>query len=158
MVRAVPLTAERFAPFGQVLAGRGEGPERHEFAADMRNLRAAARPNLTFMRVPVAGTPLNIVSLERHPFSNQAFMPLNGTRHLVAVCPTTKKGDPDLSRVQVFEASGSQAVNYDANVWHAPRTALGGPGEFVMFRWDDGSGADTEQRPLATPITVEFGR
>jgi ureidoglycolate hydrolase len=56
----------------------------------------------------------------------------------------------------VFVASGSQAVNYDANVWHAPRTALSSPGEFVMFRWDDGGALDTETIPLGAPVAVEL--
>ncbi len=157
IIKAVPLTTEVFALFGQVIAGRGEGPERHEFAADMQNLRPGARPNLTFMRVPVVGPAISIGALERHPFSNQAFMPLSGTRYLVVVCPSTAEGEPDLRGVGAFEANGSQAINYNANVWHAPRTAIGAPGELVMFRWDDGSEDDTELRLLETPITVELG-
>ena len=34
---------------------------------------------------------------------------------------------------------------------------IGAPGEFVMFRWDDGSEDDTELRVPETPITVELG-
>ncbi len=123
----------------------------------MQNLRPGARPNLTFMRVPVVGPVISVRALERHPFSNQAFMPLSGTRYLVVVCPPTAEGEPDLQGVGVFEASGSQAINFNANVWHAPRTAIGAPGELVMFRWDDGSEDDTELRVLETPITVELG-
>jgi ureidoglycolate hydrolase len=54
-------------------------------------------------------------------------------------------------------AGGGQAVNYDANVWHAPRTALSAPGEFVMFRWDDGTELDTETLALEQAIVVDLG-
>ena len=94
---------------------------------------------------------------ERPPFPTRPYTPLSGTRHLVVVCRPTAEGEPDLRGIGAFEASGSQAINYNANVWHAPRTAIGAPGEFVMFRWDDGSEDDTELRVLETPITVELG-
>ena len=157
IVKARPLVAEAFVPFGQVLMGHGTAPERHPYAARVENLRTDAKANITFMRVAPAAVPVRIVELERHPHSHQMFVPLNGTRHLVAVCPATDDGGPDLSRLAVFTAEGSQAVNYNAGVWHAPRTVLGGPGEFVMMRWDDGSAADTDLRPLDVEIEVDLG-
>jgi len=156
VIVAGPLTAEAFAPYGQVLQGTGPATERKEFASRMQNGRPQAKPNMTYMKVlPAAGRVL-VRAVERHPFSNQTFVPLNGTRHLVAVCPSAPDGSPVLARLQVFMASGSQAVNYDANVWHAPRTALSSPGEFVMFRWDDGGVLDTETIPLGVPVAVEL--
>lgn len=143
-------------PYGQVLMAKDNTPQRNEFAAEMQNLRPDARPNLTFMRVPVVQAPLLITALERHRFSNQAFVPLGGTRHLVAVCTSAPDGEPELLELRAFVANGSQAVNYNADVWHAPRAALGPPGEFVMFRWDDGSPKDTETRTLAAAINVEL--
>lgn len=156
MLDARPLTPEAFAPFGDVLMGfdAAGGPERHEFAARFQNLRPDARPNMTFMRVPVAHGDVPIRALERHRFSNQAFVPLNGTRHLVVVCPSTSTGAPDIAGLQAYIASGVQAINYAADVWHAPRTALSVPGEFIMFRWDDGSPDDTELLPLDDEIVV----
>lgn len=156
VVRARPLTAEAFAPYGQVLQGTGPATERCEFAARMHNGRAQAGANLTYMKVLPASGALLVRAVERHPHSNQTFVPLNGTRHLVAVCPSDAAGRPQVELLEVFVASGGQAVNYDANVWHAPRTALCAPGEFVMLRWDDGSDLDTELLPLATPIAVEL--
>jgi ureidoglycolate lyase len=156
VVKAVRLTAEAFAPYGQVLQGTGPATERREFASRMQNGRPQARPNMTYMKVSPAAAPFLVRAVERHPFSNQTFVPLNGTPHLVAVCPSTAAGDPIVGRLQVFVASGAQAVNYDANVWHAPRTALGAPGEFIMFRWDDGGEQDTELRLLDVPIPVEL--
>ena len=153
-IKALPLTADAFAPFGQVLEGNQDGAHRREFLAKNFSSRPQARLNTTFMRVAVDKGPTMVKALERHVHSNQFFVPLNGTRHLVAVCPADADGNPDLSRIKVFVASGSQGVNYDPNVWHAPRQPLSAPGEFVMQRWDDGSAADTELRPLPEPIEV----
>ncbi|MEJ2166589.1 MAG: ureidoglycolate lyase [Desulfobacterales bacterium] len=155
IVHAKPLTPEAFAPFGQVLMGPGEGPERYAFAACMQNERAAARPNMTFMRVNRAARPIRIKSLERHVYSNQTFIPLNGTCQLVAVCPSDENGRPTLERLLAFIATGAQAVNYNANTWHAPRTAIRGPGEFIMFRWDDGTELDTESWPLKEAVEID---
>ena len=156
-IKAKPLTPEAFGPFGQVLMGRVDGPQRDEFAASMDNLRDDAKANMTFMRVPVAPAPVQVSALERHSCSNQTFIPLNGTHSLVAVCPSTSDGDPDLSGLIVFVATGAQAVNYNADVWHAPRCALCEPGEFVMLRFDNGSEVDTELRQLDAPVPVDLG-
>ena len=156
-IKAIPLTPEAFEAFGQVLMGSGEGPQRDEFAARMDNLRDDAKANMTFMRVPVDTAPLQVSALERHSCSNQTFVPLNGTHSLVAVCPSTDDGDPDLSGLIVFVATGAQGVNYNADVWHAPRCALCAPGEFVMLRHDNGSEVDTELRQLDTPVPVDLG-
>jgi ureidoglycolate lyase len=151
-----PLTAEAFAPYGQVLEGSGVATERKPFAARMHNGRPQAQPNMTYMRIAPEGRTVRIAVLERHPHSNQTFVPLGGTRQLVAVCPSAPDGKPLLAALAVFVTGGSQAINYDANVWHAPRMALNAPGEFVMFRWDDGSALDTELFELSAPIDVDL--
>lgn len=154
-IKARPLTAEAFAPYGQVLMGFGPGPERHEFAAKIDNGRADAKPNLTFIRSAVTASPVTVKAMERHIYSNQVFVPLNGTRFLVAVCPQAADGGPDLSALEVFVAAPTQAVNFDTGIWHAPNTVLAEPGEFIMLRHDDGGPEDTELRPLDTPIEVD---
>jgi ureidoglycolate lyase len=154
MLKAVPLTPGAFAPFGEVLQGSGAETERKAFAVRMENLRPEARPNMTYMKlVPETGVVL-IEELERHAFSNQTFIPLNGTRHLVAVCPSTPEGAPEISELKVFVCEGGQGVNYHPNVWHAPRTALSAPGELIMFRWDDGGKRDTDLIRLEPPVTI----
>lgn len=152
---ARPLSAAEFAPFGQVVAATGDGPQRHAYAARATSTRPDAQPNITFMRVPLDPTPYTLGQLERHPHSHQIFVPLNGTRQLVVVCPSDGSGEPDLDGMLVFVSTGGQAVNYDAGVWHAPRTAIAGTGEFVMLRWDDGGPDDTHHRTLETPVVLE---
>lgn len=155
-IKAGPLTSEAFAAFGQVLQGSGAQTERKGFAARMENGRPGARPNMTYMKLVPAMGSIRIEALERHPCSNQTFIPLNGTRYIVAVCPSTPNGDPVVAEMKVFVAEASQAVNYDADVWHAPRMALSAPGEFVMFRWDDGSDRDTELILLQAAVAVDI--
>jgi len=154
-LKPVPLTREAFAPFGQVLQASGAPTERQPFAARMVNGRGDARPNLTYMRIEPESDAIRIKVLERHVHSNQTFVPLNGTRQLVVVCPSAPDGWPLIGALQAFVAEGSQAINYDANVWHAPRMALCAPGEFVMFRWDDGGPLDTELFELEQAIEIE---
>lgn len=153
-IHAIPLAPEPFSPFGQVIMGTGKAPERAAFAAKIENRRPEARLNLTYLHIhPVPG-PVAIEAMERHPYSHQIFVPLNGTRHLIVVCPSTRAGEPDLSGLKAFTAEGFQTVNYYAGVWHAPRTAIGGAGEFIMLRWDDGSGNDEELRLLDAGIEI----
>lgn len=156
MIRASALTPAAFAAFGQVLQGSGANTERAPFAARVRNGRPHAQLNITYLRVRPESGSVTIAALERHPHSNQTFVPLNGTRQLVVVCSSGRDGMPDLASLRAFVAGGGQAINYDANVWHAPRTAVCEPGEFIMFRWDDGSEDDTEWTQLSTPVTVTF--
>jgi ureidoglycolate lyase len=135
--------------------GPGQGPERYEFAAAVDNRRPAAKANITYMRSKLAEAPVMVRAMERHVHSNQMFVPLDGTAYLVACCPSTAKGDPDLARMEVFVATGKQGINIDTGVWHAPNTPLAAPAEFVMLRFDDGSAADTELRPLDAPIEID---
>ena len=153
-----PLTPEAFKPFGDVLMGLvPEGPERQNFAARIQNGRPSARLNVTYMRIALTPLPLTLDHLEQHPHSNQVFAPLAGTQQAVVVCPSGAEGEPDLARVQGFLAGGGQAVNYHARVWHAPRSALCAPGEFVMLRWDCGDAEDTLKWALPEPIEVVAG-
>ena len=154
IINAKVLTAREFRHFGQVLMGRDNGEERLAYAAKMHSSRVAAKPNMTFMRVLPAKQPILIECLERHVYSNQTFIPLDGTHHLVAVCPSDKKGQPVIDKLVAFVADGSQAVNYNAATWHAPRTVIKGPGEFIMFRWDEENSLDVEFLQLKFPIKI----
>lgn len=157
LIKASALTVAAFAPYGQVLAASGAAAERQPYAANMDNRRPAARANMTFMKLaPTSGPRVRVTALERHVYSNQLFVPLGGCRHLVAVCPSNEAGEPLLERLEVFVAEGSQAINYNPNVWHAPRMPLSAPGEFVMFRWDEDNELDTEMRTLEVAIDVEL--
>ena len=145
-LRASALTAEGFAPFGDVIetAGRkarwiNEGTcERFDDLAPVDVLAAGGRPLISIFKAQPRPLPFPVKLLERHPLSSQAIIPLDGLPFLVIVA---EDGDAPLSsRIRAYRSSGSQGVNYRRNTWHHALIALeqtthflvidrGGPGE-----------------------------
>jgi ureidoglycolate lyase len=153
---AAPLTAEAFAPYGDVLAAPAEFG-RVYFDPGLRSSRPAARPSLSVGHVrPVANLPLEAKVMERHEFSSQSFLPLDVSRWLVIVAPPDAGGGPDAARALAFLAGAAQGVTYHAGTWHHPLTILDRPARMAVFMWRDGTSTDEEFRPLATPFTVEI--
>ncbi|MCB2215429.1 ureidoglycolate lyase [Desulfofustis glycolicus] len=156
ILTTTPLDPATFARFGQVLMAETGIPEYNSWAGRVENLRPEARLNVTYMSMHQAPCPARITQFERHPFSHQMFVPLEGTQHLVIVCPSLANGEPDLARIAPFHATGGQTVIYSANVWHTPRTVLNASGAFIMLRWDAGNSMDTEFFDLDLPFDVHY--
>ncbi|KAG5455938.1 MAG: ureidoglycolate hydrolase-domain-containing protein [Olpidium bornovanus] len=153
VIKAEPLTAEGFAPYGWVVAADAPDAaptEGSSFAAaasanqgtarrfnklsPMTNYRqGAAEANVcVFRSVPTPRLPFPVRLLERHPFSTQMFVPMTCTRgYLVIVC-TSRRGQiadgvrnpPDPAGLKAFIAKPGQAITYDVGVWHHPIIAL----------------------------------
>lgn len=157
VVTARPLTAEAFAPFGQVIsAGLSEGSSanqgtavRFDWAAQLENARGGARPNLAVFRSQPQQLPREVLLLERHPHSSQAFLPLVCARYMVVVAPDGAGGGPDVARVQAFLCAPGQGINYRRGVWHHPMIALDAPADFAMLAWEDGTAGDCQEQALA---------
>ncbi len=164
-LRTEPLTAQAFAPFGQVLQTPQSGDRNMNQGTAVRLDRCAALvstrgdcpPNLAMVRSLPQAMPLKMRLLERHPCSSQAFIPLQCSRYLVIVAPTAADGRPDWNGLRAFVATAGQGINYAAGTWHHPFTALDAPADLAMLAWEDGSPRDCEEVPLPEPITVVEG-
>ena len=153
-IQAVPLTPDKFGSFGQVLMAEKNAPEFKPWAVKIDNTRPDALGNVTYMSLEPAHYPVEITKLEKHPFSHQLFVPLMNTIHLVVVCRSMPDGNPDVASAIAFHATEGQSVNYNANVWHAPRMVLRKPGSFIMIRWDTRTEDDTRLLSLPQPLVV----
>jgi ureidoglycolate lyase len=154
MITAVPLTAEAFAPFGDVIAHRGDEPLQ-PYADTFEHAAEATRVTMSVLRVERAFQgPIEIGRLERHPYSAQTFIPLRGGRSLILVCASAPEGQPLLSSVQAFVAGSDQGVTYRRNVWHRSVTALEAPSEYVVLMVQTGRGDDNVFHDLAAPLVV----
>ncbi|MEM8742484.1 MAG: ureidoglycolate lyase [Pseudomonadota bacterium] len=135
-LRARPLTAAAFDPFGDVLEAAGT-PDRlinegrcaryHDLAGlDIETGRAG----VSLFVAQLQSMPVEITLLERHPLGSQCFVPMGGARYLVVVAPDAG-GIPGAP--VAFLARGDQGVNYHRNVWHAVLTPVSGGGLFAVI-------------------------
>ncbi|MCJ8285718.1 ureidoglycolate lyase [Halomonas sp.] len=156
---AHPLTAEAFAPFGEVIDARNSASfpinagrtQRHHDLVPIETLGDNARPMISlFVSQPIE-LPLTLSFLERHPLGSQAFMPLHEERFIIVVAPAGDSIDP--AEVRAFVADGRQGVNYRAGTWHAIQSVLEREGEFlVVDRGGDGNNCD--EYPLEIRVTL----
>lgn len=152
-IRLEPLTAEAFAPFGQVLRAPPVG-ERTNLIEQLENRRPDARAQLTLISVPPRALPLEILEMERHAHSSQAILPLEVGRWAVIVAPRAEDGGPDGGRLRAFLVPPGAGINYRADTWHHPVAALGREGRFAALIWVDGGSEDEEFRRLSEPVLL----
>ena len=155
---ALPLTPEAFAPFGHVVqayadenavpsprsvrvtgANQGTAMKFHKLAPIVSSYPAGAgaTPNLSVYRCKpidvLPGGEWAVKLLERHPCTNQAFVPMGGAApseavvgdaiadpgraYLVIVAKNGADDKPDLASMRAFIASGGQGIVYNTGIW-----------------------------------------
>lgn len=151
---ARPLTAEGFAPFGEVLQVPPTAGARAYFSSSLENLRPAAPASLSvILAAPSRARPVPVTVIERHRFSSQSFIPMAEARWLVVAAPDAGDRMPDLARAAAFLPAPGQGVTLKAGVWHAPLTVLDGPRPFAILMWRD-FGPEDEDFAAVAPFSV----
>ena len=158
-IRAEPLTAAAFAPFGEVLEAAG-APDRiinrglcgrwHDRA---RLDFGDGRAGMSVFLAEARALPYALDLLERHPDGSQAFVPIHANPWLVTVAPDAG-GVPGTPRA--FRAGPGQGINLHRGTWHGVLTPLAAPGLFAVVD-RIGPGANLEEHPLDPPWTVLAG-
>lgn len=137
LIRALPLTAQAFAPFGDVIEAKGE-PSFQINAGMCDRFHDLARAEVDGEEGEVSISighgrpyelPLELTLVERHPLGSQAFIPLQPDPFLVVVAPDDD-GTP--GRPLAFITAPGQGVNYKKNTWHGVLTPLGRAGDFLI--------------------------
>ncbi|WP_299677991.1 ureidoglycolate lyase [uncultured Roseobacter sp.] len=131
-----PLTAEAFAPFGDVLecagppdrlinaglCGRFHDRARMEFGPD-------GRAGLSLFNAEARSLPYTLDLLEQHPEGSQAFVPMTPAPFLVTVAPD-EGGQPGTP--SAFLTAPYQGINLHRGTWHGVLTPLSAPGIFAV--------------------------
>lgn len=153
-----PLTAEAFAPYGEVLQlGTGAGRSinagtsaRIDLPSALDLAREGGAPQLATFRArpqPAQG-PWRM--LERHRLGSQTFVPLAAGRWIVLVA---RGGDaPDPATLAAFSAGPQQGITLQAGTWHHPLIALDAGLFLVLER--TGAAVDCEVAPLDPGVTL----
>jgi ureidoglycolate lyase len=135
-ITAQPLTAEAFAPFGDVLDLK-DAPDklinaglcgRHHDLATL-DFGPGGRAGISLFDAQPRALPYRLDLLERHPEGSQAFIPMTQNPFLVIVAPDNG-GRPGVPLA--FLTAPGQGVNYHRGTWHGVLTPLHAPGLFAV--------------------------
>jgi ureidoglycolate lyase len=157
-ISALPITPERFAPFGDVIQASSDAKaamndarfERFSGLADVDTEGQHASISIARCKMP-SSLPYRIDLVERHPLGSQAFIPLSHFSFFVVVAPAAESVEPE--DLCAFVTNGSQGVNYRRGVWHMPMIALEDGQEFLIVdRGADGENCD--EHYFGDPVTL----
>jgi len=134
-IRARPLDAAAFAPFGQVIAAAG-APDVWINGGRCGRFHDLAPPDIvdgragiSLFQTSLTALPYSFDMVERHPRGSQAFLPMSHDGFLVIVAPDTG-GTP--GQPLAFLTAPGQGVSIGRGVWHGVLTALTGSGLFAV--------------------------
>ena len=139
-LRATALTADAFAPFGEVCRP-AEVNGRTDHVAMLENHRPAAKPNLFLARSGTVTMPLEVTRMEHHPLSSQSFLPFDDTPILLVVAMPGADGGPDLKTAKAFVARG-QGFSYRPGIWHTGVAGIDATLAVAGFMYEDGTPED----------------
>lgn len=186
-IPVLPLTPEAFKPFGDVIqgysdltaapkgtkitkanAGTADKFHKQTLLASSYPSEAHATAGISVYRcqplkdVAADGTVV-LTTLERHPYTNQAFVPMgSGTgeaiadpsnRYLVVVAHNGADDKPDLKTLRAFLATSAQGVVYGTAVWHQPMTVLDKPLDLACIETQIGDGSLNDCEILELDMT-----
>jgi ureidoglycolate lyase len=150
LLHVTTLTAERFAPFGEVIQVTPDAPhrvinagfaQRFDGLATIDTSHAGGHARFSIFRTLPRQLPLKLSLVERHQLGSQLFMPLAGQRFLVVVAAAGVP--PSVHDLHGFVVPAGQGVNLARGTWHHPLLALDGGGDFLVIE-RGGAGADTD--------------
>ena len=135
-IKIQPLTAEAFAPFGDVLEAVGKPDKiinngfcgRYHDRAQL-DFGDDGRAGISVFKAEPRALPYKLELLERHPDSCQAFIPMSLDSYLITVAEDDN-GTP--VNIRAFLAGAGQGINYHRNTWHGVLTPLAAPGLFTV--------------------------
>ena len=155
-MKALPLTSDAFAPFGDVAECAGDAfsminDDKCKRFTDLVKFDIHdGTLGLSLFQSEIRETPYSCALLERHPLGSQCFVSMGNSAFLVIVA----EDNEGPSGIRAFHARPNQIVNIGRNVWHGVLAPISGSGTFaVMDRIGDGT--NLEEYPLTEPIVIE---
>ena len=156
-IKTRPLTAEAFAPYGDVLDATGS-PDKlinqgkcGRFHDKAKLDFSDGRAGISIFKSEAASLPLALELVERHPEGSQAFIPMSADSFLVVVA-TDQDGVP--SDPKAFVTEPGQAINFHRGTWHGVLTPLFEPGLFAVID-RIGAGINLEEHWFDAKILIE---
>ncbi|EDZ44798.1 ureidoglycolate hydrolase [Rhodobacterales bacterium Y4I] len=157
LLTAVPLTAEAFAPYGDVIEAAGAPDKlinqgmcgRHHDRARL-DFGEGGRAGISLFDARARHLPHKVDMVERHPDGSQAFVPVSGVPMLVIVAEDAGGVPVEL---KAFISQPGQSINLHRGTWHGVLTPLGAPGQYIVVD-RIGQTPNLEEHWFQDPYTV----
>jgi ureidoglycolate lyase len=151
-IRVHPLSAEAFAPFGDVLDATGDFRQINAGLCKRHHDRATldfgdARGGISIFHAEPRALPYSFDLIERHPEGSQAFLPMTQHPFLVIVAEGPQ------ATPRAFLTNGAQGINLHRGTWHGVLTPLSAPGLFAVVD-RIGTTPNLEEHRYTEPWTV----
>jgi ureidoglycolate lyase len=161
-LRPLPITSERFAPFGDVIHTSASSihamnEARFERFDDLANIdvdqdgEGHVAISIARSKTPTK-LPYRFDLVERHPLGSQAFIPLAPFSFVVVVAPAGES--VEATDLCAFVTNGTQGINYHRGVWHMPLIALQSGQAFLVVDRAPGTN-NCEEMVLADAVLLE---
>lgn len=156
-LKAQALTAEAFAPYGDVMEAAG-APDKMINQGKCGRYHDKARldfsdgsAGISIFKGETETLPLTLQMVERHPMGSQAFVPMSADGFLVVVA-RDENGIP--KDPKAFVTAPGQAINFHRGTWHGVLTPLSAPGLFAVID-RIGDGANLEEHWFETQYVID---
>lgn len=151
------LTAEAFAPFGDVMDASGAPDKlinqdkcgRYHDKARLDFSDGAA--GISIFKGEMETLPFELQMVERHPRGSQAFVPMSANPFLIVVASDDGGVPKD---PKAFLTAPGQAINFHRGTWHGVLAPLSEPGLFAVID-RIGEGTNLEEHWFETNYIVE---
>ena len=157
-IAIAPLTAEAFAPYGDVIDASGTpdmminqemcGRFHDRAIIDLKD--EGGRAGISVFKATARTLPYSLDLMERHPLGSQAFVPMSADPFLVIVARDLN-GRPH--EPKAFLTNTGQGVNYHRGTWHGVLTPLHEPGLFAVVD-RIGPGENLEEHWFEEPYEI----
>jgi len=159
-LKPAPLSAENFAPYGDVIETSRGGADkmnaaRFERFDDLCNVDLSddgqVAISIARCRTP-SSLPLRLDMVERHPLGSQAFVPLKPCKMVIVVAPPGES--VEAQDLRAFVTNGKQGFNYHRGTWHMPLVSFSAGQEYLVID-RGGSASNCEEHTLDEVIFLE---
>ena len=129
-ITAEMVSAEKFAPYGQVLGLEGQERLPIDLYPGVDVFRPAlihADTDIEWLLVRTSIREFRLMFLERHMQLAQAFIPLAGAPFVSVLAPADAReedGFPAFDEIRAFIVPGDRGIQINAGVWHEPPFGL----------------------------------
>jgi ureidoglycolate lyase len=157
-LRPQPITASRFAAYGDVIQASGAdmlamNEARFERFDDLARIDIDGPVATGIVRSRTATVlPYHVEMLERHPFGSQAFVPLSRFPFVIVVAPPAEV--VETADICAFVVGPGQGINYLRGTWHMPLIALDAGQTFLVIDRSPSAGPNCEELMLAEPVML----